>query len=106
MQVNEELVDRIATLAKLEFNGEQKKEIISDLNQIISFVEKLNELDTTGVEPLVYMTDEVNIAGSGEGVLRKDEAQKIISHQEALRNAPDHDSDFFRMPKVIAQREK
>ncbi|HLG34624.1 MAG TPA: Asp-tRNA(Asn)/Glu-tRNA(Gln) amidotransferase subunit GatC [Bacteroidia bacterium] len=99
MKVNEELVDRIATLAKLEFNGEDKQKIISDLNQIISFVEKLNELDTTGVEPLVYMTDEVN-------VLRADVARKTITHEEALRNAPDHDSDFFRMPKVIAQREK
>lgn len=99
MQVNEELVDRIATLAKLEFNGEQKREIISDLNRIISFVEKLNELDTTGVEPLVYMTDEAN-------VLRADVAQKIISHEDALRNAPDHDSDFFRVPKVIARKEK
>ena len=99
MKVNEELVDRIATLAKLEFNGEDKQKIISDLNQIISFVEKLNELDTTGVEPLVYMTDEVN-------VLRADVARKTITHEEALRNAPDHDSDFFRMPKVIGQREK
>ena len=106
MQVNEDLVDRIATLAKLEFNGEDKQKIISDLNQIISFVEKLNELDTTGVEPLVYMTDEVNPAGSGAGVLRADVARKTITHEEALRNAPDHDSDFFRMPKVIGQREK
>lgn len=94
MQVNEELVDRIATLAKLEFNGEEKKEIVSDLNRIISFVEKLNELDTTGVEPLVYMTDETN-------VLREDIAQKNISKEEALKNSPDHDSDFFRVAKVL-----
>ena len=97
MQVNEELVDRIATLAKLEFNGKQKKEIISDLNQIISCVEKLKELDTTGVEPMVYMTDEVNI-------LRKDEEQQTISHEEALKNSPDHDSDFFRVAKVIGEK--
>jgi aspartyl-tRNA(Asn)/glutamyl-tRNA(Gln) amidotransferase subunit C len=94
MQVNEELVDRIATLAKLEFDAERKKEIIKDLNQVIAFVEKLNELDTTGVEPLIYMTDETN-------VLRKDEAQKTITHEEALKNATDKDSDFFRVPKVI-----
>lgn len=97
MQVNEELVDRIATLAKLEFNGEEKKKIIADLNQVIAFVEKLNELDTTGVEPLTYMTDEVN-------VLRKDEARNTISHEEALKNSPDHDSDFFRVPKVIGEK--
>ena len=97
MQVNEDLVDRIATLAKLEFSGTQKKEIISDLNQIISFVEKLNELDTTGVEPLVYMTDETN-------VLRPDVSEKTISKDEALKNSPDHDSDFFRVPKVIGEK--
>ena len=78
MQVNEELVDRIAVLAKLEFNAKEKLEIISDLNQIISFVEKLNELDTTGVEPLVYMTDETN-------VLRPDVSEKTISKDEALK---------------------
>ena len=97
MQVNEELVDRIAVLAKLEFNAKEKLEIISDLNQIISFVEKLNELDTTGVEPLVYMTDESN-------VLRPDVSEKTISKDEALKNSPDHDSDFFRMPKVIGEK--
>ena len=94
MQVNEELVDRIATLAKLEFSGREKQEIIADLNRIISFVEKLNELDMTGVEPLVYMTDEVN-------VLRPDLAKKNISKEDALKNSPEHDSDFFRVPKVI-----
>ena len=94
MQVNEELVDRIATLAKLEFDGEQKKEIISDLTRILTFVEKLKELDVTGVEPLAYMTDETN-------VLREDVAQKIISKEEALKNSPEHDSDFFRVPKVL-----
>jgi aspartyl-tRNA(Asn)/glutamyl-tRNA(Gln) amidotransferase subunit C len=97
MQVNEELVDRIATLAKLEYNPEQKQEIINDLNRIISFVEKLNELDTTGVEPMVYMNDETNI-------LREDVARQTIAHHEALKNAPDHDSDFFRVPKVMGEK--
>ena len=97
MQVNEELVDRLAVLAKLEFNAKEKLEIISDLNQIISFVEKLNELDTTGVKPLVYLTDETN-------VLRPDFSEKTISKDEALKNSPDHDSDFFRMPKVIGEK--
>lgn len=99
MQVNEELVDRIATLAKLEFDAGRKQEIIKDLNQVIAFVEKLNELDTTGVEPLVYMTDEVN-------VLRPDVAKQTITHEEALKNAPDKDSDFFRVPKVIGKENR
>ena len=96
MKVNEELVDKLATLAKLEFDADKKKEIIKDLTQIISFVEKLNELDTTGVEPLIFMTDEVN-------VLRKDEVKHDITHEEALLNAPKKDSDYFKAPKVINQ---
>ena len=98
MQVNDELIDKLATLAKLEFEAEKKKEIIKDLTQIISFVEKLNELDTSGVEPLIFMTDEVN-------VLRKDEVKHDITHDEALLNAPKKDSDYFKAPKVIGARE-
>ena len=95
MNINDELVDKLATLAKLEFDADKKKEIIKDLTQIISFVEKLNELDTTGVEPLIFMSDEVN-------VLRADEVKHDITHEEALLNAPKKDSDYFKAPKVIS----
>jgi len=61
---------------------------------MIAFVEKLNELDTTGVEPLLHMSDEVN-------VLREDEVKGSISREEALKNAPLHDEQFFKVPKVI-----
>ena len=94
MKVNDELVDKLATLAKLEFDAERKKEIIKDLSQIISFVEKLNELDTTGVEPLLHVSDEVN-------VLREDEVKGSISREDALKSAPLHDEQFFKVPKVI-----
>jgi aspartyl-tRNA(Asn)/glutamyl-tRNA(Gln) amidotransferase subunit C len=56
--------------------------------------EKLNEVDTEGVEPLIYMSD-------NENVLREDEVVQSISHEDALKNAPKKDSDFFRVPKVI-----
>ena len=61
---------------------------------MIAFVEKLNELDTKGVQPLLHMTNEINS-------LRKDEVKGSISREEALANAPLHDGEFFKVPKVI-----
>src|ERR1051325_4581028 len=98
MKANDELVDKLATLAKLEFDADKKKEIIQDLTQDIYFVEKLNELDTSGVEPLIFMTDEVN-------VLRPDVVKHDIPHEEALLNAPKKDSDYFKAPKVLGAKE-
>ena len=94
MEVNDALVEKLANLAKLQFNDEQKTEIKGDLQKMIAFVEKLNELDTTGVKPLLHLADEVN-------VLREDEIQGSVSREEALQNAPLHDGQFFKVPKVI-----
>jgi len=94
MKIDNVLVDKLSDLAKLEFDTESKKEIINDLNKIIRFVEKLNELDTEGVEPLTYMTEEVN-------TLRDDIAKTSITKEDALRNAPKKDSDYFIVPKVL-----
>ncbi|MGH2646612.1 MAG: Asp-tRNA(Asn)/Glu-tRNA(Gln) amidotransferase subunit GatC [Ginsengibacter sp.] len=66
MNVNNELVNKLANLARLEFNTQEKEEIKKDLQQMIGFIDKLNELDTTGVEPLLHMSDNINI-------LREDE---------------------------------
>jgi aspartyl-tRNA(Asn)/glutamyl-tRNA(Gln) amidotransferase subunit C len=89
-------VDEVAHLARLEFNSEEKAEILNDMNRMLSFVEKLNELDTENVSPLIYMTKEHN-------VLREDSPEISVSHKEALKNAPKKDSDYFRVPKVIDQ---
>jgi aspartyl-tRNA(Asn)/glutamyl-tRNA(Gln) amidotransferase subunit C len=94
MEVNDALVDKLAHLARLKFEAADKEEIKKDLQKMIAFVEKLNELDTTGVEPLLHMTDELN-------VLREDEVKGSISRKEALKNAPLHDELFFKVPKVI-----
>jgi aspartyl-tRNA(Asn)/glutamyl-tRNA(Gln) amidotransferase subunit C len=72
-------------------------EIVNDMNRMLSFVEKLNELDTKGVEPLIYMTDESN-------VLREDVVKETITQKEALLNAPKKDSDYFKIAKVIDQK--
>ncbi len=94
MEVNDALIDKLAHLAKLKFDAGEKEEIKSDLQKMIAFVEKLNELDTTGVPPLLHLTDEVN-------VLREDEVKGSMSREEALSNAPLHDEQFFKVPKVI-----
>jgi aspartyl-tRNA(Asn)/glutamyl-tRNA(Gln) amidotransferase subunit C len=94
MDISDELVDKLADLAKLDFNGEEKEKIKTDLAQITAFFEELNKVDTEGLEPLIFMSDAVN-------VLREDEVKQEITHEEALKNAPAKDSDYFRVPKFI-----
>ena len=94
MQVTSEMVDKMARLARLEFNDADKEAIRLDLEKMIAFVEKLNELDTSNVDPLIHMSESVNI-------LREDEVRGSVTREEALRNAPDTDGTYFRVPKVI-----
>ena len=94
MEVNDTLVDKLATLARLSFDATEKEAIKNDLNKMIHFVEKLNELDTTGVEPLLHMSDNIN-------VLRADEVKGSITREAGLKNAALHDEQFFKVPKVI-----
>ena len=94
MTIDEQTVDKIAHLARLELNAQEKVEMIADMNKILGFMDKLNEIDTTGVEPLVYMTNEPNI-------LRADIVKQEITTEEALKNAPEHDDSHFLVAKVI-----
>lgn len=94
MKIDNDTVDKIAHLARLEFNDEAKEEIKKDMNNMLAFIEKLNELDTANIEPLIYMSDEVN-------VMREDEVKTEITQDEALKSSPKHDSDYFKVPKVI-----
>jgi aspartyl-tRNA(Asn)/glutamyl-tRNA(Gln) amidotransferase subunit C len=94
MNITEKTVQDIAHLARIEFENEGLDKMKKDLNQVVGFVEKLNELNTDGVEPLIYMNDEVN-------VLREDVVEEMIPQKEALKNAPKKDSDYFKAPKVI-----
>ncbi len=98
MEVNDSLVLRIAELAKLEFNAEELVEIKQDLKRMIDFVGQLDEVDTTGVEPLIFMSPEKN-------VWREDVAETVITHEEAMLNAPKRDSDYFKVPKVIGKED-
>ncbi len=94
MDINDDMIDHLADLAKLNFNAGEKEHLKKDLSRILTYIEKLNEVDTTGVEPLIFMNDEVNI-------LREDEPGIMLPKQEALLNAPAKDSDYFRVPKFI-----
>lgn len=94
MEVNDELIDKLAHLSRLEFNEQEKIDIKKDLQKMIGFVEKLNELNLEKVEPLIHMSDEVN-------VLREDEVKGSVSRDQGLKNAPHHDEQFFKVPKVI-----
>jgi aspartyl-tRNA(Asn)/glutamyl-tRNA(Gln) amidotransferase subunit C len=97
MEVTDALVDKLAHLARLQFNDDEKKEIKSDLQKMIGFVEKLNELDLYHVTPLLHISPEVN-------VLREDEIKGSVSQEAAMQNASRHDGRFFKVPKVIKKQ--
>lgn len=97
MKLDKKTVEKIADLAKLEFDEEAKTAIINDLNKILRFVDKLNELNTDDVEPLIYITEEQN-------ALREDKVTHQISKEDALKNVPIHDSDYIKVPKFIKKK--
>ena len=96
MIINNKKVKDLAHLARLEFDEAANETIKSDLEKIIDFCNKLRKVDTTGVEPLIYMSNEQNI-------LREDVSKEGLPKAEALKNAPSADSDYFKVPKVITK---
>jgi aspartyl-tRNA(Asn)/glutamyl-tRNA(Gln) amidotransferase subunit C len=97
MSIDSQTVKNTAHLARLEFENEEEAKMIASMNRMIGFVEKLNELNTDNIEPLIYMTDEVNH-------LREDEVKEPLPQKEVLMNAPKHDSDYFKVPKVVEKK--
>ncbi len=93
MKIEKETLDKMAHLARLEYD-EKDTRMLADLNNMVAFVEKLREVDTTGVEPLTTMSHEINS-------LREDGVKGELPHEQALSNAPKKDSKFFRVPKVL-----
>ncbi len=94
MQVNDTLIDKLANLARLHFNENEQQAIKTDLQKMIGFINKLKEVNTENVKPLLHVTTNVNI-------MRADKVEQVISHQDALKNAPVTDGEFFKVPKVI-----
>ena len=95
MEVSVNLIDKLARLSRLSFaNADEKEKIRHDLNKILNFVEQLNEVDTEGVEPLIFINEDTN-------VLRPDSVVHKISQSDALKNAPHKNEEYFLVPKVI-----
>ena len=94
MEVNNKLIQDLSRLAKLQFDEKSADKMKEDLEKIIGFVNKLSEIDTECIEPLIYLSNEVN-------TLRKDEVANEVSQKDALKNAPQKDSDYFKVPTVL-----
>ena len=94
MKINEILISKIEHLARLELSDAEREGIRNDLNSILQMVEKMNELNTDNVEPLIYINNQQN-------VWRDDKVQGQVSQKDALRNAPDKNEQFFKVPKII-----
>jgi aspartyl-tRNA(Asn)/glutamyl-tRNA(Gln) amidotransferase subunit C len=94
MKIDKELLNKTAHLARLEFDETTADAMMKDMSEILTWVEKLNELDTADVAPLTTMSHEIN-------VLRDDKAGEHLSRERALSTAPRKDSEFFRVPKVL-----
>ena len=94
MKIDLDTIEKVAHLARLEVKEDEKQGLLDDMNNILSFMDKLNEVDTENVKPLVYMNEEFN-------VLRDDEVKPTISREQGLRNSPSHDKKYFRVAKVI-----
>ena len=94
MKVNNKLVEHLAHLSRLDFDDDSKEKMKFDFEKILDFVGKLEGVDTDNVEPLSYMSSELN-------VLREDKVKQELTQEQALQNAPVNDTDYIRIPKVI-----
>ncbi len=110
MKVTEEDVNYVADLANLDLTGEERIGMLRDLNSILDYIDRLNELDTSNVPPMAQVSDKYGVDQAKQGsdrfayASREDIVEglrKSLPHEEALANAPDADEHFFRVPKVI-----
>ena len=90
-------VEHVAALARLEFTAAEKEKFTHQLNAILTYIEKLNEIDTSQVEPLSQVI-------SLENIFRDDTARPSFPRDEMLKNAPDATEKFFKVPRVIGDR--
>ncbi len=110
MKVTEKDVAYVAELANLDLTDEERTGMLRDLNSILDYIDRLNELDTSDVAPMAQVSDRYGVDKAKQGserfayATREDVLEglrKSLPHREALENAPDADEDFFRVPKVI-----
>ena len=94
MTVDQALISKLEKLARLQLSEDERNKLQTDLNNILAMVAKLEELDTQQIEPLSYISEEVN-------VLRDDQVDQQLDRDIALANAPDRKGPYFKVPKVI-----
>ena len=94
MEINDEMIQKLEELSRLDLSEDSRASMKGDLMKMIDFVNKLQELNTDGVEPLIYMNEH-------EVSLRDDVEHTTITHEDALKNAPDADTDYIKVPKVL-----
>ena len=94
MKITKQEVEHVAKLARLELSEREKEKLTEQLSNILTYVEKMNELDTKGVEPTSHVLDINN-------VMRDDVPMESLSQEKALRNAPDKAAGHYKVPKII-----
>tara|TARA_B100000925_G_scaffold289966_1_gene274046 strand:+ start:2949 stop:3248 length:300 start_codon:yes stop_codon:yes gene_type:complete len=94
IKVTQDLIDNLSELSKLNFDQKQSQQIKFDLEKMLEFVNTISQINTDNVEPLVYVNEETKL-------LRKDEVKDSLSQADALKNAPEKDSDYFKVPVVL-----
>jgi aspartyl-tRNA(Asn)/glutamyl-tRNA(Gln) amidotransferase subunit C len=99
--VTEKDVSYVADLAHLELTEDERARMLRDLNSILGFIDRLNELDTSGVEPMAQVASRYGVGQDAAGAMRPDERRPSLPHALALHNAPASDGIFFKVPKVI-----
>jgi aspartyl-tRNA(Asn)/glutamyl-tRNA(Gln) amidotransferase subunit C len=95
--VNKPLLRKMADLARLEIDDASEDQLLEDLNNIITWAQQLDELDTEGVEPLIHMSQEIN-------VFREDRVGDQLTNEQALRNAPARKDEFFKVPQSVVKK--
>jgi aspartyl-tRNA(Asn)/glutamyl-tRNA(Gln) amidotransferase subunit C len=95
--VDDKLIEDLSRLAKLKFDKNSSQKMKDDLSIILGFVDALSEVETDGIEPLIYMSEELN-------ALREDNIANEVSQKKALKNAPQKDSDYFKVPTVLRKK--
>ena len=106
MKVTEKDVSYVADLANLDLTDQERHRMLKDLNSILDYIDRLNELDTTNVPPMAQISDTFGHSGTASTdkaaePLREDVLIPCLPHAEAMKNAPETDGDFFKVPRVI-----
>ncbi len=94
MKVDKETLQKIAHLSRLGFDPAEEEKILQDFNSVLEWIDQLQKIDTSHVDPLIHLSEEKNN-------FREDDVKPSLDHQKGLQNAPKKDSDYFRVPKLL-----